>query len=671
MDILFENGTIRTLERNSPDAQALLVRNGRIAAVGGRTAVEDQTGIDVRRVDLAGRTLLPAFLDAHSHFTAVANQFLQVSLEGCTSWADMQDRIRDYIRRERIPAGQWVTAQGYDHNLLSERRHPDRLCLDAAAPDNPVVICHQSGHMGVFNTAALERLGVTAQTPAPAGGVIGRENGTLTGYMEENAFLEFQKRVPMRPLESFLAAYRKAQDLYASYGITTVQEGLLRRELVPLYQALLADGSLKLDVVAYGDPEGAEAARQAFPESVRQYHRRFKLGGYKMFLDGSPQGRTAWLRRPYQGEQEYRGYGTLTDAEVLDMVRRAGTDGMQLLAHCNGDAACAQYLAALDAAAREGVDLAALRPVMIHAQLLGRDQLPEVRRLGVIPSFFVAHVYHWGDVHLENLGPGRAEAISPAGSAAEQGIPFTFHQDAPVIRPDMLETVWCAVNRVTRQGRVLGREERVDVRTALEAVTVHAAYQYFEETDKGTLAPGKQADLVILDRMLPSMDGITVLQEARKNHVSTPVIMLTALGELQDKLTGLKGGADDYMVKPFAFEELLARIQCMVRRPGRWENTAVLSLGDLIFDPESGRLEGNGKECTLSKREGALLELMLRNAGQTLPREVILNRVWGADSEVEDGNLDNYIHFLRRRLKSVRSTLNLKTVRGIGYRLEN
>lgn len=220
-----------------------------------------------------------------------------------------------------------------------------------------MVICHQSGHMGVFNTAALERLGVTAQTPAPAGGVIGRENGTLTGYMEENAFLEFQKRVPMRPLESFLAAYRKAQDLYASYGITTVQEGLLRRELVPLYQALLADGSLKLDVVAYGDPEGAEAARQAFPESVRQYHRRFKLGGYKMFLDGSPQGRTAWLRRPYQGEQEYRGYGTLTDAEVLDMVRRAGTDGMQLLAHCNGDAACAQYLAALDAAAREGVDL--------------------------------------------------------------------------------------------------------------------------------------------------------------------------------------------------------------------------------------------------------------------------------------------------------------------------
>ena len=304
----------------------------------------------------------------------------------------------------------------------------------------------------------------------------------------------------MMPLETFLGAYRKAQDLYASHGITTVQEGLLRRELVPLYQALLADGSLKLDVVAYGDEAGTAAARQAFPDSVRRYQGHFKLGGYKMFLDGSPQGRTAWLRQPYQGETAYRGYGTLTDAQVLDMVRRAGAEGMQLLAHCNGDAACAQYLAALETAAREGVDLAAMRPVMIHAQLLGRDQLPAVKRLGVIPSFFVAHVYHWGDIHWENLGPDRADGISPAGSAAELGIPFTFHTDAPVIPPDLLETVWCAVNRVTRSGRLLGAEERVDARTALEAVTANTAFQYFEERDKGTLSPGKRADLVILDR---------------------------------------------------------------------------------------------------------------------------------------------------------------------------
>ena len=180
----------------------------------------------------------------------------------------------------------------------------------------------------------------------------------------------------------------------------------------------------------------------------------------------------------------------------------------------------------------------------------------------------------------------------------------------------------------------------------------------------------KAHDLVILDRMLPSMDGVSVLKAARKAHVSTPVIMLTALGELNDRLTGLNGGADDYMVKPFAFSELLARIRCILRRPGNWEAASLLSLGDICFDPEDNRLKGNGKECTLSKREGELLEVFLRNPGQTLPRSVLLNRVWGLESDVEEGNLDNYIHFLRRRLKTVESTLNLRTVRGVGYVME-
>ena len=177
-------------------------------------------------------------------------------------------------------------------------------------------------------------------------------------------------------------------------------------------------------------------------------------------------------------------------------------------------------------------------------------------------------------------------------------------------------------------------------------------------------------DLVILDRMLPSMDGITVLQEARKNHVSTPVIMLTALGELQDKLTGLKGGADDYMVKPFAFEELLARIRSIMRRPGKWGDLGLLKLGDVSFDPECGRLSKGEKECTLSKRESTLMEVFLRNPGQVLPRTLLLSRVWGLESDVEDGNLDNYIHFLRRRLHAIDSSLQLKTIRGVGYQME-
>lgn len=178
-------------------------------------------------------------------------------------------------------------------------------------------------------------------------------------------------------------------------------------------------------------------------------------------------------------------------------------------------------------------------------------------------------------------------------------------------------------------------------------------------------------DLVILDRMLPHMNGIEVLKEARTRQIRTPILMLTALGELDDRLTGLNGGADDYMGKPFAFEELLARIRCLLRRPAVYQDSVKsISLGDVSFVPETRTLSSWEKTCTLSSREGELMEVFLRNPGQTLPRQLLLSRVWGLEADVEEGNLDNYIHFLRRRLKTVESTLQIRTVRGVGYQLE-
>ena len=177
--------------------------------------------------------------------------------------------------------------------------------------------------------------------------------------------------------------------------------------------------------------------------------------------------------------------------------------------------------------------------------------------------------------------------------------------------------------------------------------------------------------LAILDRMLPSMDGLTILQKARQEHIQTPVILLTALGELHDKITGLDCGADDYLVKPFAFPELMARIRCIVRRSPSMVSQKELTFADLRYDTQQNILSCGTKSCTLSRREGDLMELFLHNPQQTLPRNTILTNVWGADAEVEDGNLDNYIHFIRRRLKTVESSALLKTVRGIGYRLED
>ena len=177
-------------------------------------------------------------------------------------------------------------------------------------------------------------------------------------------------------------------------------------------------------------------------------------------------------------------------------------------------------------------------------------------------------------------------------------------------------------------------------------------------------------DLILLDRMLPGMDGLNVLKEARSSGIRTPIIMVTALGTLHERVQGLDVGADDYIVKPFAFEELLARIRSALRRPAEWTNEQILSFGDISFDSMQKVLKTQEHSCTLSRREGELLELFLRNPNQTLPRLLILTRVWGTDGDVEEGNLDNYIHFLRRRLKSLRSSIAIKTVRGVGYRLE-
>lgn len=178
-------------------------------------------------------------------------------------------------------------------------------------------------------------------------------------------------------------------------------------------------------------------------------------------------------------------------------------------------------------------------------------------------------------------------------------------------------------------------------------------------------------DLILLDRMLPALDGLSVLKAFRSRGHSTPVILITALGELSDKVAGLDTGADDYLVKPFEFEELLARIRCIRRRPRKWEPGSCIKFLDLSLYPEENRLLGPGGKCSLSNRENTLLTILMQNHGQILPRNVLLIKVWGTDSDIEDGNLDNYIYFLRRKLKAVNSSVMLKTIRGLGYCLSN
>lgn len=481
MKHIYYNGNIITM-KGVDTAQAFVVENGHFTQVGSKEqCLKEREGAEL--TDLQGQTVLPAFIDAHSHLSSYANSFLQAKLTEAASFADILNTLKMFAEKTKVQAGGWITGSGYDHNNLKEKAHPTRQMLDEAFPGMAVVLQHKSGHFGVFSTVALQSIGMTGKDQ--------------DGYLEENEFVEAQKKVPMPEASQMLSAYRKALDSYASYGITTVQEGMMVSQMLPLYQMLLQNQLLTLDVVGYPQIADADIFYQTFLQNAVQYQSHFRLGGYKIILDGSPQGRTAWMKTPYQGTTDYFGVSSMSDEAVEAALVKAVADKRQLLAHCNGDAAAEQFLNAAQKVAAPEV-LSQIRPVIVHGQLLAKDQLERVKEYGMIPSFFVAHCYYWGDIHIENFGMERASAISPTKSALQKDILFTFHQDTPVLEPDMLQTVWCAVNRRTKNGITLGKEEQISVREALKAVTIHAAYQYGEESAKGSIEPGKNADFIIL-----------------------------------------------------------------------------------------------------------------------------------------------------------------------------
>jgi hypothetical protein len=285
-------------------------------------------------------------------------------------------------------------------------------------------------------------------------------------------------------------------------------------EAVATEAAFAKEGGLKIDIVAYPDIQSAAHVIQP-PLLSLTYSNHFRIGGAKLSLDGSPQGKTAWLTKPYLvpptgKDRNYVGYPAMTDDQANAFVDEAFKNGWQVLAHCNGDAAADQFIQAVRIAT-EKYGPHDRRPVMIHAQIVREDQLDAMKALGIIPSFFGMHTYYWGDWHRDSvLGPDRADRISPAASALERGMIFTEHHDAPVAMPSSIMILHSQVNRTTRSGLVLGPEQRVSAIDAIKSITINAAYQHFEDRTKGSLEPGKLADLVILDRNPLSVDPMTI-----------------------------------------------------------------------------------------------------------------------------------------------------------------
>lgn len=526
MKTFYINGKIITMEDASMFAEAVCVERGRILSVGKQEEllVLKEAGDEI--IDLHGRTMLPAFIDAHSHFVGAANAMTQCDLSACKDFEEIVQAMKTFKAKRKLSDDAWIIGSNYDQNFLAEGRHPDKDVLDKISATNPVLIVHASSHMAVTNSRGLEIQKIDENTEDCAGGKYGRVAGTNipNGYMEEKAFLAFQSNLPMQSVETLLSCMEEAQKMYASYGITTVQDGMVGKPLFQLLQYAASIGKLYLDIVGYADIMTEENIFEEAPEYANQYKNHFKLGGFKVFLDGSPQGKTAWMTKPYEGEKEYCGYPIHSDEELKKYICVALDKKQQLLAHCNGDAAAEQYVSVFEQTLKERKEKDIYRAVMVHAQLVRKDQLERMADMGMIPSFFVAHTYYWGDIHLKNFGEERGSQISPVKDAVELNMKYTFHQDTPVVPPDMLRTISSAVNRVSKTGQSIGKNQCVSVLEALKAVTSYAAYQYTEENEKGTIAEGKYADFVILDKNpleteKEQLADIRVLMTIKENKV--------------------------------------------------------------------------------------------------------------------------------------------------------
>ncbi|MEZ5572405.1 MAG: amidohydrolase [Halioglobus sp.] len=505
---IFINGNILTMDANNTIVQALSTRGNLIEALGTTDELMARATEDTEVVDLRGRTMLPGFIDAHGHFPGSGLRVIAADLNSPPigqrqTMADVLTALK--TQAAKTPEGDWVSGFGYDDTLLKEHRHPTRQELDSVSTEHPVVAMHVSGHMLVANSRALALVGIDASTPDPEGGVIGREPDSQepNGLLEETARLGVVRQMQNMSLTDTYRLIKAAAVEYAQVGVTTAQSGGVSKELATGLSWFSKLGVIPQRLVLFPfETEFGEALLNGDYDPADYNSDKVVMGAVKLVADGSIQGYTGYLSEPYftpyHGDAEYRGYPAIPREKLFKQVEALHKAGYQIAVHGNGDEAIEDILDAFEAA-QQAYPVEDPRMILIHAQMARQDQLARMKKLGITPSFFTAHTWYWGDRHRDIfLGPERASRISPSKSALDLGLRFSSHLDTPVTPMLPLQAVWSQVFRITTGGDVLGPEERIDVMQALRAVTIDAAWQVFQEGNRGSLEPGKYADLVVL-----------------------------------------------------------------------------------------------------------------------------------------------------------------------------
>ena len=509
---IYFGGDILTMESDNPVyVESIVIESGTIAFTGSLDEAIEKFPA-ARKSDLNGKTLMPGFIDGHCHFAgfpgqSVGAQILPPPDATVSDIPTLINVLKEWSTPENIKLTGWIFGLGFDDSVLEEKRFPTKFDLDKVSEDIPVMIIHISGHFASVNSKALEMLNINANTIDPEGGVIRRvENSNEpNGVLEELAAIPYMPMVLAPKSEAAMMTFlNSGQDMAMSYGYTTAQEGRAMPNTHAFLEEVAKQELLKIDIVSYIDYSIADSLLRTEWYSP-SYKNHYRIGGMKITLDGSPQGRTAWrtqpyLLPPYGAEKGYKGYPAIpNDQDVIDIYEVAYKNQWQILTHANGDAAMDQMIRTMSEV-QQKYGKENRRDVLIHGQYVRDDQLDEFQKLSVVASLFPLHTYYWGDWHAQLIGDSLANFISPTRAALDKKMNITIHTDAPVALPNLMRVIWTATTRVSRSGKIIGADQRLTVYEALKCITDWSAYQHFEEKTKGTLTKGKIADLVLLNK---------------------------------------------------------------------------------------------------------------------------------------------------------------------------
>ncbi|MDP7666280.1 MAG: amidohydrolase family protein [Candidatus Poseidoniia archaeon] len=509
-DKIFLGGDIITVDDNNPEAQAIAVHEGKIQAIGSETEVSIFRGSKTEVIDLKGNTLLPGFIDIHTHpiLSSLMGETIDISGFNHKNQAEVMESLKKGI--EEKGRGKWVLAYGWDPAILRNLEAPTLEDLDQMAPENPLFIIAQTLHSGFANSLALEAAGITKDTPNPEGGYFDKdENGELTGLIVEvGAMAKLSTATPKYPWAAYAYLLTKQMETYSKAGYTTiVAPGL--QPIIPKHiqslQEVAEHPNTPVRVFTY--PLFDKLDKSDFKPSEGNH--QFKVLGPKFWVDGSPYAGGMAMNEPYLDNEFTRnrlgiksgekGRLNYEDERLSFLVNKFHKEGWQIAAHVQGERAAKQFLNAVEAA-QQSFPRKDYRHRMEHNALVTSEQLKRAFRLGVTPSFYIDHIYYYGDALKEVIvGPKRASRFMPINSAKKAGHRFTIHTDSPSSPIGVLREMRVAVTRNTRSGKyVLGHDEMITVDDAIKAVTINAAWQIFEEDTRGSLEVGKLADFTVL-----------------------------------------------------------------------------------------------------------------------------------------------------------------------------